>query len=160
MTEPTVAHATFVIERHYPAPPPRVFAAWATAEAKLQWFSCDDTWTTVAYQLDFRVGGTEVNDVAPPGGPLHRYEAKYLDIVPDRRIIYAYDMRLGERRISVSLATVLLQPTAAGTRFEFTEQVVFLDGYMGRDERQHGTEIGLDKLGAILQAEAAAGPIA
>ncbi len=32
------------------------------------------------------------------------------DIVPDERIIFTYDMRLDETRISVSLATVELEP--------------------------------------------------
>ena len=38
MTERTVSHATFVIERAYEAPPERVFAAWTSPEVKSQWF--------------------------------------------------------------------------------------------------------------------------
>ena len=42
MTERSVTHATFVIERTYDASPARVFAAWSEAEAKARWFSCHE----------------------------------------------------------------------------------------------------------------------
>ena len=32
-----VAHATFTLERSYPVPPARVFAAWADPAAKVSW---------------------------------------------------------------------------------------------------------------------------
>src|SRR5688500_5273104 len=108
MTERSARHATFAIERVYDAPPARVFAAWATPEAKARWFFCDDAWTSSGHALDFRVGGRERMDSRPPGGPVHGYEACYMDIVPDARIVYAYELRIGEARISVSLTTVEL----------------------------------------------------
>ena len=36
MTERSVTHATFVIERTYPTSPARVFAAFASREAKMR----------------------------------------------------------------------------------------------------------------------------
>jgi len=42
--------------------------------------------------------------------------------VPGERIIFSYDMRLNERRISVSLTTVEIRPVGARTRLVFTEQ--------------------------------------
>jgi uncharacterized protein YndB with AHSA1/START domain len=42
MTLRSVAHATFVIERHLAAPVERVFAAWSNAEKKRRWFACHD----------------------------------------------------------------------------------------------------------------------
>ena len=38
MSNRSATHATFVIERDYDAPPAQVFAAWASVEAKNQWF--------------------------------------------------------------------------------------------------------------------------
>ena len=151
MTGRSVTHATFVIEREYPAPPPRVFAAWADPGAKAAWFAGPDEWTHSQHALDFRVGGRELNRVSPPGAPEHRYEAVYLDIVPDHRIVYAYEMYVGQARISVSLATVELLAQAAGTRLVFTEQGAYLDGSDDATERERGTRDLLDALARALE---------
>jgi uncharacterized protein YndB with AHSA1/START domain len=57
VTERSVTHATFVIERTYDASPARVFAAWANPTAKARWFACHDDWNATEYELDFGVGG-------------------------------------------------------------------------------------------------------
>jgi uncharacterized protein YndB with AHSA1/START domain len=145
----SVTHATFVIKRSYAAPPTRVFAAWADREAKRDWFSSPDADET-GYQLDFRVGGREINRGGPPDGPLFTYEADYRDIVADRRIVYAYDMYMDDTRISVSVATVEIEPEGSGTRLTFTEQGAFLDGHDTPAQREHGTRSLLDKLEAAL----------
>lgn len=154
MSKSSVTHATFVIDRTYDASPARVFAAWASKDAKLRWFGCNDEWVRTAYELDFRVGGREFSNTGPEGGTQHIYEAVYHDIVPNERIVYSFDVRLDEQRISVSLATVELTPSGKGTRFVFTEQIACLDGYdmAGREE---GTRIGFENLVTELQREAA-----
>ena len=48
----------------------------------------------------------------------------------DQRLVYGYEMRLDDRKISVSLATIELAPADEGTRLKVTEQGAFLDGYM------------------------------
>ncbi|UBB27109.1 SRPBCC family protein [Pseudoxanthomonas japonensis] len=150
LSELSEAHTHFRIDRKLPATPARVFAAWSQAEAKQAWFSCHDDWNNAGYALDFRIGGSEYNQVHDSDGLAHVFRAHFLDIVPERRIIYAYDLLLGERRISVSLVTVSLRPDAGGTLMSFTEQVVFLDGYTDHGERREGTEVGLEKLAAWL----------
>jgi uncharacterized protein YndB with AHSA1/START domain len=146
----SAAHSTFVIERRFTAPVERVFAAWSDADTKRQWFSCHDDWSTVEYQLDFRVGGTERNAVVTDEGVVHTFHARFFDIVPGERIVYAYEMHVGDARISVSLVTVVFERSRATTDMTFTEQVVFLDGHGDGDERREGTEVGLDRLVAAL----------
>ncbi|PDS77348.1 SRPBCC family protein [Rhizobium sp. L43] len=153
MTTPSAEHATFVIERHLKVPIARVFRAWSTPEAKRQWFACHGEWVQLDYTLDFRPGGIERNHVADSDGLLHAFDARYIDIVPDARIIYAYEMKLGQTRISASLATVAFEAEPAGTRMVFTEQAVFLDGYADNGARLQGTEIGLDNLELFLERE-------
>lgn len=155
VSTPSEAHTSFRIDRKLQAAPARVFAAWSRAEAKQAWFSCHEDWRDAGYALDFRVGGSEYNEVGDGDGLAHVFRAHFLDIVPDRRIVYAYELLLGERRISVSLVTVAFQPDAGGTLMSFTEQVVFLDGYTDNGERREGTEVGLDKLGAWLVSPSA-----
>src|SRR6476659_3653012 len=139
MSDRSVSHDRFVIERSFNAPPPRVFQAFADPAAKARWFKGPTDWGVSRFESDFRVGGKEVNSGGPKGGPVHSFEATYYDIVPDERIIFAYEMELDGKRISVSLTTVELAPEAAGTRMRFTEQDVFLDGWDNVDSREEGT---------------------
>jgi uncharacterized protein YndB with AHSA1/START domain len=152
----SVLHETFTIDRRFEAKPARVFAAWAKPEAKARWFSCHGDWVTTEYTLDFRAGGHERLRIGPPGGTVHAFDGHYHDIVANQRIVYAYEMRLDERLISISLVTVLFEPAARGTRLVFTEQGAFLDGYDDVSGRVHGTNAGLDKLEAELGRPAAA----
>ena len=113
MTERSVTHSTWVLERTYDAPPARVFKAWAEKEAKSQWFGGSDA---DRWDFDFRVGGREVNVGSTPDGTVYALDALYQDIVPDERIVYSYEMKMNDDRISVSLATVQLEAAGGGTR--------------------------------------------
>jgi len=144
-------HVTFVIERRYAASPARVFAAWADPAVKAGWFNGPSSWLTDGYVLDFRVGGREHLRTGAPGGKVHQYDCCYQDIVPEARIVYSYDMHIGDTRISVSLATVEFQADGAGTLMKFTEQAVFLDGYDDSGSRERGTNELLSKLAAQLE---------
>jgi len=152
---PSTKHATFVVERAYLASPARVFAAWATAEAKDRWFCGPaDRWTLRSRELDFRVGGRELLVGAFTTGTVSTFEARYQDIVPNQRIVYSYDMHIDDNRISVSLATVEFQPVGAGTKVVVTEQGVFLDGRDNPAAREAGTRALLENLDAALLREA------
>src|SRR5439155_11067198 len=96
MTTPrSVTHATFVIERTYPATPARVFAAFADPAIKSRWFGSPDSHTS-DHALDFRVGGREIVRGGRPDGPIYTYEAEYQDLVPDQRIVSTYAMDMGD----------------------------------------------------------------
>jgi uncharacterized protein YndB with AHSA1/START domain len=146
-----VNHSTFVVERTFDAAPPRVFAAWADPEAKARWFGNPDQ-GVAEYELDFQVGGREYNR-GEVEGQEYTYEARYQDIVPDERIVYAYDMHVGDRRISVSLGTVELEPEGDGTRLTYTEQGAYLDGLDTPEQRQSGTGGLFDALAEELARE-------
>jgi len=157
MNERSVTHATFVIERMYEASPQRVFQAFADPAVKARWFGGPPEWETLENSMDFRVGGREVDRARIPDGPVTSFDSRYLDIVPDRRIIFAYDMHLDDARISCSLTTVELRPEGGGTRLVFTEQGAYLDGYDDAGGREQGTKELLDALGAELTRQAAEG---
>jgi uncharacterized protein YndB with AHSA1/START domain len=150
MTSRTAEHGTFVLSRTYPATPERVFAAWASRDAKGRWFGPPGE-DNPNFKLDFRVGGTEsLSGSAPGGGPVHTYQAIYHDIVPNERIVYGYTMDADADRISVSVTTVEFAPAGDGTTLSFTEQGVFLDGHDTLVVREKGTGELLDQLGASL----------
>lgn len=151
----TQTHATFVIEREYPAPVEQVWQAFADPEVKARWFGTDD-FVDVERSDDFRVGGVAVNDGRRgPDGPLSRFRSTYTDIVEHERIVYTYDMWLDDAHASTSITTITFEPNDGGTRLTFTEQGVHLDGVHGPGPeaaagREEGTGWLLDRIGALF----------
>lgn len=154
MTERSTTHATFTIERRFPAAPERVFHAYADPRAKSRWFVGPEDWEASDHRLDFKVGGRESVSGGPPGGPVHSFNGLYQDIVPNERIVMSYEMHLDEARISVSLGTTEFKPDGKGTRLVYTEQVVFLDGYDHCSAREEGTRALFENLATALAREA------
>ncbi|HEX4016416.1 MAG TPA: SRPBCC family protein [Frankiaceae bacterium] len=151
MTESSASHETFVIERIYDAPVADTFRAWADPAIKARWFGGAVDQPDAGYSLDFQVGGREVNYGRPPGGPLYAYESVYRDIVPERRIVYTYEMHADDTLLSVSVATVEFRSKDDSTQLILTEQGVFLDGHDTVAQREEGTRALLDSLGAALR---------
>jgi len=150
MTKSNVAHDTFVIERTFDAPVAETFRAWAEPKLKARWFAGSTDALGAGYELDFRVGGHEVNRGGPPGGPVYTYDSEFRDIVADQRIVYTYEMHAGDDRISVSVATVEFRSLGSKTQLILTEQGVFLDGHDNAAQREEGTRSLLESLAGTL----------
>lgn len=158
MTTRSVVHDTFTIERSYPVAPSRVFAAFASAEAKNIWGDTGGLESAEGpageTEFDFRAGGRERFGFKSDG-TTYRYDARYYDIVPEQRIVYAYEMYVGDARLSVSVATIEFTKSGDGTALTWTEQGTYLDGIDGPDpsgSREGGTAEMLDGLTAYLAA--------
>jgi uncharacterized protein YndB with AHSA1/START domain len=147
----SAVHATFSIERLYGASPDRVYHALSDKAAKSRWFGGGEGHTIIEREMDVRPGGRERVKGRWASGTVSTFDAVYFDAVPDERLVYAYEMHLDDRKISVSLATIELKPVGAGTRIVITEQGTFLDGYDDAGSREKGTGFLLDQLGASLQ---------
>ncbi len=152
MTRSTVVHETFVIERTFNVPVAQTFQAWADPLLKARWFAGAIEALGAGYELDFRVGGHELNRGGPPGGPVYTYESEFRDIIPEQRIVYTYEMHADDARISVSVATVLFSGHDATTQLVLTEQGVFLDGLDTAAQREEGTRSLLDSLAVSMDS--------
>jgi uncharacterized protein YndB with AHSA1/START domain len=148
----SVVHGAFHLERLYDATAEDVYRALSEKEAKSRWFFGPAGWRLIERVMDFRVGGRERVKGGFEGGVTTTFDAVYHDIVPRERIVYAYEMHLDDRKLSVSLATLQIKPEgAARTRLLVDEQGAFLDGYDDAGSRQRGTADLLDRLGASLK---------
>lgn len=146
MTEHSVKHSTFTLERTYSASPAQVFAAWADRDTKAKWFAAHDP----AYTLDFRVGGAEAAHGRTDDGAEIVAESVYRDILANERIVYTTLLYGRGVLATVSATTVELVPHGTGTHLVLTEQDTLLDDQEQPEWRQQGTGDWLDALGREL----------
>lgn len=140
MSERSVQHETIRLERVLDAPPARAYDAWTHPER----------WDDPYEQHEFRVGGAKLQTFGPRGGHMFREEGRYEDLVPERRIVYAYSIAREGVRITVSLQTIEFLAQDAGTRMLLTEQIAILDGGDKAADRERGVGMWLDKFAAAL----------
>ena len=143
-------HGTFTVERTYAASPAQVFRAFADKEAKAKWFAGPNGVEEAGSQFDFRVDGREVAFGRHADDTMTSFHAVYQDIVPEKRIVYAYRMTMNGVPLSASLASIEIAPAAGGTRVTWTEYGVYLDGLDSTAVRENGTGWLMDRIGASL----------
>ncbi len=156
-----VHHTIFTLRRRLPFAPATVFAAWASPEAKARWFAGGGGWTEKLREMDFRVGGRERVIGQWAVGSNHAtsdFQAIYHDIVSNQRIVYSYDMFVGDTKLSVSLATIEFQADGTdATQLVLTEQGAFFDD-KDPPMREHGTHFLMDQLTSALHGVSPVGP--
>ena len=151
MTKPSVIHATAVIEKSYPKPVERVFAAFSDPAQKRRWYAERSGNTIETFEMDFRPGGNEtlayrLGSNSPFPGALITNAETFQDIVPNQRIVTASAMSFEGRRFSVSLVTFEFLATAQGCDLICTHQDVFFEGADGPDRREKGWQDILARL--------------
>jgi uncharacterized protein YndB with AHSA1/START domain len=156
MTDRSVSHSTFIIERAYPAASAQVFRALSDPARKRRWFAEGEGFDVDSFEMDFRVGGFERSRFRfKAGSPVHEgtacaNDSVYLDIVPNERIVLAYTMTVAANRISASQATFELVADGKGTKLIFTEQAAFFASADGPQIREQGWRALLEQLAKEL----------
>jgi uncharacterized protein YndB with AHSA1/START domain len=150
----SVLQHTFTIERSYPQSPTSVYLAYARQDRRKGWFVFpDETWRVQEKQFNFYPNSCDTYVAHPPaelaGAPLLTYETYYYEIGCER-MTYAYEMRRGDDRVSVSLVTIELRLDGEGTRLVYTEQGVLLDEHETPEMRTSFIGALLDRLGVWL----------
>jgi|SRR5579872_5159298 len=150
MTVRTVTCSSFTVERTLAASPDRVFGAFADVKQKTQMLAPSDgdapSETGIDSEFEFKVGGHERFEFTEEDGRRMRYDAMYYDIVPNKRIVYSYEMYAEDVRISVSVTSIEFLETAVSTTLIWTEQGAFLDGLATSEEREGGTTWMVDNM--------------
>jgi uncharacterized protein YndB with AHSA1/START domain len=150
--ERSQAHATFVIERSYPAPVAEVWHALTDNAARDHWFGGGAEFEVHEKSHEFRVGGRAIEAGQWRNGPTSRFESTYTDVVDQYRLVFTYDMWVNDQHMSTSLTTIVVEPDGDETRLTYTEQGVHFEGLDTVEGREEGTKGLLDNLGAFLAA--------
>lgn len=145
-----IHHATLVFERIYDASPARVFAAYADVDARAAWGAPSDTAAIVYTHAEFRVGGRDAYRCGGRDDLRYAGEVAYVDIIPDRRIVFSETIRADHALLSAALITWELDADGAGTRLLVTDQVASMVGDEMVIGTRQGTTAALDHLRAWL----------
>lgn len=115
-----------VFERVADVPPELVWEAWTTPEHLKAWF-CPKPWGVSECEIDLRPGGMFRTVMLSPEGEKFPNLGCYLDVVPNRRLIWTDALHTGFRPSNTPSAgcpvpgffTVIisLEPAGSGTRY-------------------------------------------
>jgi uncharacterized protein YndB with AHSA1/START domain len=109
---------SFDLDRTYPAPPERVWAAWTHADQLQRWVLPDPEWRIASCEVDASTGGGYRLRFGPrPAGDTYSETATFAVFEPVERLVLDV-LTEGPDTAERSRCTVLLLPVAGGTRLE------------------------------------------
>ena len=107
-----------VLERVVDVSPERVWQAWTRPEHLVHWFA-PHPWKAEDVVVDLRPGGAFGLTMKGPTGESFPSMGCYLEVEPDRRLVWTDALGPGYRPNAESFFTsfVLLEPEGSGTRY-------------------------------------------
>ncbi len=148
-----VTHATLVFEREIPATVEKVFAAFANATIRSQWGAPSDTAIIIYDQEDFREGGEDHFRCGSKSNPNIHGTTRYLEIIPDRRIVSIETISMAGKRLCASLVSLELVQSGSNMKLRSTSQIA---SFIGQDMimgTETGTNGSLDSLVNYISRE-------
>lgn len=124
-------HGTVVVEGIIEAPASRVYAAYADSkarEAREAWERPPIRRRSITRRQTFRVGGRDVARCSPKTDPRFILESRYLEIIPEHRVVCTETIREVEKTLAANITTLELVPDARRTRLKVTVQVTSFVG--------------------------------
>ncbi len=150
----SVQQLDFTIERTLIASPSQAFMAWSNPSVKRRWFvGPRGQWKERIREFDFRAGGRERLVGVFLDGKTSTYDARFIDIVPEQRIIYTYEIYSDKQRVSVSLATLEFEAQGSGTQLRYREKALLLDSSDDAGKREKRTNVLFDQMEASLRVK-------
>ena len=139
---------SFDLDRTYPAPPERVWAAWTRADLLQRWACPDSAWRVSTCEVDARAGGGYRLRFGPrPAGDAYTETATFAVFEPVERLVLDV-LTSGEDMAESSRCTVLLLPVEGGTRLELT--VEGLSGAQAAEGMRAGWQWCLEGIAELL----------
>ena len=147
-----VADRELVITRTFDAPARLLFKAWSTREHIMKWFG-PVGWPVTMCEMDFRVGGRWRMAMSGSSGTQNMpFGGTYLEIVPDRRIVF--DNAFEEPGAEKMIMTITFEEK--GGKTTLTHHTLFASAAMKKSYVGMGfvagTNSALDQLEGVVTA--------
>ena len=143
---------SFDLDRTYPRPPERVWAAFTRAELLERWVCPDPEWRVASCEVDAQSGGGYRIRFGPrPDGDAYRETATFEVFEPVEHLVLDV-LTAGEDMSENSRCTVLLVPVDGGTRLELT--VEGLSDPSAVENMRVGWQWCLEGIASVLDAPA------
>lgn len=134
------------IERHYDAPPERVWQAWTDPQALSRWFGPGDEHSVTQANVDVRPAGRYTIAFRTPDGEEHRVSGTYEKVVEHRKLSFTWAWQSTPER--VSFVTVTFEADGNGTRMRFRHERFF--DRAARDNHERGWTMTFAKLDRFI----------
>lgn len=107
-----------VLDREVDVPVELVWKAWTTPEHLRHWF-VPKPWAVTSCEIDLRPGGVFATTMRSPEGQEFPNVGTYLEVTPNRRLIFTDTLLPGFRPAAEPFFTAVLElaPNGAGTRY-------------------------------------------
>ncbi len=106
--------------RHFSAPPAKVWRCWSEVGLMKQWWVPKPVWVR-QMELDLRPGGQFLTVMVVPDHGDHLVDGCFLDVVPERRIVFTDALVAGFRPAGAAMfgftAVITMQPEGTGTLY-------------------------------------------
>src|SRR5579871_6811878 len=116
MEDISTDHGTVVVERTLNVPVSRAYGAFADAKQRASWGAPSDSAVFPYDETDFRVGGRDLARCGAKEDPRFRVEARYFDIMYERRVVWTETIREIDKLLAVNITTLEFQPDGSRTR--------------------------------------------
>ena len=141
------------ITKIFAAPVATAFAAWAQEAAQLAWGDPGPDWHMRFERFGFSVGESDICRFGPKDGPTYLNENRYIEITPEKRIVYASLLRDDGVLTFAGTVVVTFEPVERGTRMRLVEQGIYFDGRDRADDHRDGWRAMLEAMDAYLQRQ-------
>ncbi|HVZ99207.1 MAG TPA: SRPBCC domain-containing protein [Caulobacterales bacterium] len=141
------AKPSLVLTRRIKAPAAKVYRAWTDPEKIKLWWGPSDAADTILAEADVRVGGGFRIAFVDEMGDTHDVSGAYLDVVPNKRLVFDWAWISTPER--VSLVTLTFDEEGAETLFTLRHEQFF--DQLARDRHEWGWNGALDKLKAVTE---------
>jgi uncharacterized protein YndB with AHSA1/START domain len=146
----TQARPVLDIERHYDAPPERVWQAWTDPQALSRWFGPGEDNSVTQADVDVRPGGRYTIAFRTPDGEEHRVSGTYEEVEKPHELSFTWAWQSTPER--VSFVTVTLEREGTGTHMLFRHERFF--DRAARDNHERGWTVTIAKLDRLIASSA------